>query len=204
MEVALFPLPETVLLKCVPLPLHIFEPRYQQMISESLAGRIPVAVTTIDKRSNYLNRMVIAGYPQVLHDFGDGRLDIVILGEHKICLKKKIQDQPFLMFEGLEQIENHDFSDEDHFECDSLRTLLVRWAEAQIPDPKALEAFKKQISGNEALINFSALAFLKTAESRKHLLSLSHGQEKLEYIMREIGPREISLSPWLKPLRLKD
>ena len=34
----IFPLPNVVLFPNVFLPLHIFEPRYRQMVAESLAG----------------------------------------------------------------------------------------------------------------------------------------------------------------------
>ena len=36
--IPLFPLPSVVLFPNVFLPLHIFEPRYRQMVSDALAG----------------------------------------------------------------------------------------------------------------------------------------------------------------------
>ncbi|QDT11509.1 LON peptidase substrate-binding domain-containing protein [Planctomycetes bacterium K23_9] len=46
-RVRLFPLPETVLFPHAMQPLHIFEPRYCEMLADSLAGDQLIAMTTL-------------------------------------------------------------------------------------------------------------------------------------------------------------
>ena len=39
-RIPLFPLPDAVLFPHMPLPLHVFEPRYRKMTSDAMAGRM--------------------------------------------------------------------------------------------------------------------------------------------------------------------
>ena len=43
----IFPLPSVVLFPNVFLPLHIFEPRYRQMVTDSLAGDRIIGMVTL-------------------------------------------------------------------------------------------------------------------------------------------------------------
>src|SRR5690349_7326414 len=45
--IPIFPLPNVVLFPEVPLPLHIFEPRYRQMVRDALAGSGIIGMTLL-------------------------------------------------------------------------------------------------------------------------------------------------------------
>jgi Lon protease-like protein len=96
-EVALFPLPNVVLFPRIHCPLHVFEPRYRQMTTETLAGSRRIGMATV--RPDHVHAM--AGDPP-LFEIGcigtieraerrdDGRFDIVLLGTRRFRIEREI------------------------------------------------------------------------------------------------------------------
>jgi Lon protease-like protein len=76
--IPLFPL-EVVLFPGVPLPLHIFEPRYRAMTAECLANGSPFGVIRV-QRSGLASVGCTARIARVLHQYPDGRSDILAQG----------------------------------------------------------------------------------------------------------------------------
>ena len=54
--IPIFPLPTVVLFPNVFLPLHIFEPRYRQMVTEALAGDRIIGMTLLAVRGRCRGR----------------------------------------------------------------------------------------------------------------------------------------------------
>jgi Lon protease-like protein len=77
----LFPL-EVVLLPGTPLPLHIFEDRYKEMIGEALEARTEIGIVQAGEKG-ILNIGCTATVEQVVETYPDGRMDIVVLGRRR-------------------------------------------------------------------------------------------------------------------------
>jgi len=89
-SIPLFPLPNVVLFPNVFLPLHIFEPRYREMIADALKGDriIGMALLRPGYESNYEGRPPVyeigcAGVITHSQRLADGRYDIVLRGLQK-------------------------------------------------------------------------------------------------------------------------
>src|SRR6266705_2650308 len=95
----LFPL-DVVLLPCVPLPLHIFEPRYREMISECLAQDKPFGVVRV-KEEGVAEIGCTAEIITVAKKYPDGRMDIVTQGRERFEVMQVSQERPFLQAEVL-------------------------------------------------------------------------------------------------------
>lgn len=94
---ALFPL-ELVLLPGTPLPLHIFEPRYKEMITECLEQRKPFGVV----RASFDGVADIgctAEIMSVTKKYDDGRMDILTRGVERFEVVEVNQDRSFLQAE---------------------------------------------------------------------------------------------------------
>src|SRR5262245_39390715 len=83
-ELPLFPL-SVVLFPGVPLPLHIFEPRYRQMLSDIQAGNSLFGVSFVDSSSTDLEKPEPGSIGCVArvteaHTFSDGRSNILTVG----------------------------------------------------------------------------------------------------------------------------
>jgi len=88
--VGLFPLPRTVLFPGMPLPLHVFEPRYRALARDAIEGTVPIGMVLLAPgwEEDYLGR------PPV-HPVGttgrivsstarpDGKYDLLLAGERR-------------------------------------------------------------------------------------------------------------------------
>jgi Lon protease-like protein len=94
MLIPLFPL-GVVLLPGLPLPLHIFEERYKQMIGECLENGSVFGVVYYSgsemKEAGCTARIV-----EVLKRYEDGRMDIMTRGEERFHVEQQDESRPFL------------------------------------------------------------------------------------------------------------
>lgn len=94
MKIPLFPL-EVVLFPGASLPLHIFEERYKEMIGLCLADESSFGVV----RAQQDGLAVIgctARVLRVLHEYEDGRLDILCRGDTRFEIESLEESQSFL------------------------------------------------------------------------------------------------------------
>jgi Lon protease-like protein len=91
---SLFPL-EIVLFPGSPLPLHIFEPRYKEMIQECLAQDLPFGMVRVKE-----NALAVVGCSasilNVIKKYEDGRMDIEATGTQRFEIKTLNQGRAFL------------------------------------------------------------------------------------------------------------
>lgn len=95
----LFPL-ELVLLPGTPLPLHIFEPRYKEMIRECLASSTPFGVIrAVD--DGIADVGCTAEIITITKEYPDGRLDLICEGRARFEVVELNRDRSFLRAEVL-------------------------------------------------------------------------------------------------------
>ena len=93
-EIGLFPL-GLVLLPTEQVPLHIFEPRYQELIGESLESGIPFGIVYAD--DDGLRQVgTLANVSEVTERFDDGRLNIVVDGGERFRLLELTSGRSFV------------------------------------------------------------------------------------------------------------
>lgn len=95
----LFPL-DVVLFPGTPLPLHIFEPRYKEMIGECLDQKKFFGVIRAQE-SSLADVGCTAEILAVTKTYDDGRMDIVAQGRERFELLQVNQDRTFLRGEIL-------------------------------------------------------------------------------------------------------
>jgi Lon protease-like protein len=93
----LFPL-EIVLFPGAPLPLHIFEPRYKEMIGECLADDRPFGMVRV-KESSLSVVGCSASIVTVTKKYQDGRMDIAAEGARRFQITQINQERSFLQAE---------------------------------------------------------------------------------------------------------
>jgi ATP-dependent Lon protease len=92
-EIGLFPL-GLVLLPSEQVPLHIFEPRYRELIGECLDAGEPFGLVFAD--DDGLRRVgTLASVVEVTDRFDDGRLNVVVEGGDRFRLKEVTRGRSF-------------------------------------------------------------------------------------------------------------
>ena len=95
----LFPL-EVVLLPGTPLPLHIFEPRYKEMIRECLATDAPFGVIRA-LEEGIAEIGCTAEIITVTKEYPDGRMDLICEGRKRFEVLEVNRDRSFLQADVL-------------------------------------------------------------------------------------------------------
>ncbi len=95
----LFPL-DVVLLPGAPLPLHIFEPRYKEMIGECRAHEAPFGVIRA-LEEGIAEVGCTAEIVSVTKEYPDGRMDLVAEGRKRFEVLELNRDRAFLQAEIL-------------------------------------------------------------------------------------------------------
>ena len=100
--VPLFPLPNVVLFPDVPLPLHVFEPRYRALVTDALSSHRTIGMTLLKPgyEADYHGRPPI--YPigcsgSIVREerLDDGRYNIVLHGRERFRIVEEQQGAPY-------------------------------------------------------------------------------------------------------------
>ena len=111
----LFPL-DLVLLPGSPLPLHIFEPRYKEMISECLEQKKPFGIVRASDEG-VADIGCTAEILSVTKKYDDGRMDILARGVDRFEVLEVNEERAFLRAE-ISLVQDED-QDEDEVEDDN-------------------------------------------------------------------------------------
>ena len=85
----------------VALPLHIFEPRYKEMIGECVTGNAPFGVVRAKQGEGIAELGCSAMVTEVTKRYDDGRLDIVTRGQRCFEIVELNRERSFLQAEVM-------------------------------------------------------------------------------------------------------
>ena len=141
----LFPLPNVVLFPNVFLPLHIFEPRYRDMVADALDGDRMIGMVLLRPgwEGAYEGRPPVypvgcAGLITHSERLSDGRYNIVLRGLEKFRIAGEDDSRAYRQARVEEIMETLDARDRDvmHSERRRLESLLVPQPAGRGVDPK--------------------------------------------------------------------
>ncbi|GIV54371.1 MAG: hypothetical protein KatS3mg039_0889 [Candidatus Kapaibacterium sp.] len=186
-QIGLFPL-GVVLFPGTYLPLHIYEPRYRQLIGECLSSRLPFGINLLDEGDLHLIGCT-AEVEGIVRRYDDGRLDIVVVGRRRYVLQS-FDDQSKPYFVGtIEYIEDRPDGAarlESYRHCVTLYNALV---ERVFPNPDRLKLPTDaipEIKGSTPSFFMAQKAGLKLVE-KQVVLSLQSENERLEFIAQHLA-----------------
>lgn len=132
----LFPLPATVLFPKTYLPLHIFEPRYREMVEDALNDSGPMArlIGMVLLKENWekdyygtppIHPIGCVGRIMQVHRMDDGRFNLVLYGEDPFRVKKQYYEKSYrrASIEPLRRSEDFRVELPDSLRADLIRSL---------------------------------------------------------------------------------
>jgi Lon protease-like protein len=173
----LFPL-ETVLLPRAPLPLHIFEDRYKEMMRDVLRADGEFGVV-LAREGGLLNTGCTARIDRIERQYEDGRLDLVAVGQRRFRILSLDTERSYLRAE-VEDLEDDDFLPVPDDKLRDALLLHARYALAtgsEAPAPDAQEPF----------VSFLLGAISPDLEFRQLLLGTRSETRRMDMIARHLA-----------------
>jgi len=141
-EIGLFPL-GLVLLPSEQVPLHIFEPRYRELIEESLEQDVPFGVVYADEDG--LRQVgTLATVTEVIERFDDGRLNILVEGGERFRLLELTEGRTFVT--GRVEIVDDQHDPAESADIERALTLFARLVELTSSGVEAPTAETRELS----------------------------------------------------------
>jgi len=180
--IPIFPLPNVVLFPGVPLPLHIFEPRYREMIADikDSDGVIGMTLLRGDWREQYYDTPEVfgvgcAGKIVSVEELPDGRYNILLHGQREFDILRESRTRSYRLAEvRWRPLPPSDFA--LHPEVRSQLLHRLHSYVAQHFEESVRRLLDDPTLGDQLLINFFCYALdLEPLEKQGLLESLSLG-----------------------------
>ena len=189
-QLGLFPLP-LVLVPTERIPLHIFEPRYKELISECIARGEEFGLV-LDAGDGAVHEVgTRAAVADVLEELPDGRMNIVVEGGDRFRLIELTSGRPFTTAAVEDVIDSHDpaEADETARALDLFRELAdAAGAEVDIP------------SSDSPLLDFELAARVDFGvEAKQDLLASTSPRERMAKLVALLGTALEALRPGAAP-----
>ena len=175
--IPLFPL-SLVLLPAMPLPLHIFEERYKEMMGDVMpvGGEFGIVLA---KEGGIVNIGCTARVDRVVRQYPDGRLDIVVVGQRRFVIDSLDDEKSYLRA----QVEF--FNDEDAAEVPfdlRQRTSQAYTQLIELEEPGSTAEPRFDMNR----MSFQMAQFIADLDKRQTVLTLRSEVARLEFLVRII------------------
>ena len=201
-EVALFPIPNSVNFPGVPCPLHVFEPRYRKMVRHCLENQLPMGVCHTEKvlhasdnqqtlekalntnQSTYKPCDIFSAGPvTLLEELDDGRMAIEVDINVRLRLQSEVQTLPFNIW-ACEEWSDQPVSGQSAVMLEQTRQkILQRLMALTHGTPEYQEALKSDYWQKMAAqdFSFSVMGLLgMDADLKQEILEMTEPTERLE------------------------
>lgn len=186
-----FPLPSVVLFPGTAVPLHIFEPRYRQMVSDAYESdgvfamaNVPAHAVPQLQGAPTLHPMLCVGVISLLDQMPDGRSNLVLTGVTRA--KVTAEHERLKLYREVQAEVLHDGPGDADLEAQLQRAVLE--LSARIP-PKASEQLVKVCSRLKggALADVVAATVVSEVPERLALLDELNVDNRLKAVLREVS-----------------
>jgi Lon protease-like protein len=184
-------------------PLNIFEPRYIQMIRDSIAQNIPIALAFIDniesvrphlpgEKLSYVREVAGFGYAKIIQERLNGTLLVFIQAGGKLKLGQlKSSQSPYLILEAekIEEIQTLSASSEKWVGL--LNQILARWIHNHIPDVEQKKMFLDGLIGPQEIVGAFATYLIRDYDVQQMVLEMNDLNEKIRVLYRLVESNEV-------------
>jgi Lon protease-like protein len=159
----------------MPFPLHIFEPRYQEMITDCLVHKEGFGVVHI-KEEGVANLGCTAEITNVVKKYDDGRMDILTHGRRRFEILEVDKARSYLRAEVM-------YLEDEPGEAGAEEIELARKLHAEIMELAGAEA-EGAASVDQTLLSFHLAGSLPLdLDFKQSLLSMTSEPERIQAVI---------------------
>lgn len=179
LTVPIFPLPEVVFFPYTLLPLHIFEPRYKELVTDVLAGNGLMGVVQLRPgwdKDYYGNPPVykVMGVGKIIQNrrWPDGRYDIVLEGLYRAVIRDESRQGEYRIAKVEPLRDNIDM--QNHLELEVVHQRLLelyhKLGEA-LPETRTSLVRDAEAPDVSGLVDIMASVFVENPYDKQSILS---------------------------------
>jgi len=192
-EIPVMTLPEAVLFPQAMMPLHIFEPRYQQMLAEVLESHRLFAVAGLsDEEAGAMGMgepacpVATVGIVRACHKNDDNTANLILQGLARVRFEEIVREEPFRIARVRALPTQNDTGLHD---VKQLRTGLLRliktYHKLGAPNaPSEILDFLSNLRDAETLVDLSAFTLCPNADIKQELLEILPLTERFNTLMQ--------------------
>jgi Lon protease-like protein len=192
-RIPVMPLPGTVLFPHALLPLHIFEPRYREMLEHALVHHRMFSVTLIKpscpdwREPEDFFHLAAVGLIRACVGRNDGTSDLILQGLQRVRFTGFEQDSPF----PIAKIDAIRSRDETTVKTEALAEKVLelysqlKRSGRRLPDK--VDRYLSQLSNVEMLADLVASTFVTDPLRRQHVLEEASLNQRLRLVIGYLG-----------------
>ncbi|NBT90250.1 MAG: hypothetical protein EBT50_05375 [Verrucomicrobia bacterium] len=189
-EVGVMVLPQTVFFPHHLLPLHIFEPRYREMLRKALEGPRMFAVSMEDP-DRPTSRVGGLGLIRSCVQQADGTSNLVLQGLARVRLEHIIQVRPYVIASPEPMEEPQPSPTSETVVREALAAKILEHLE-KIEEPSEaglgeMKKFLRHLEDHHALVDLVAGCFLRDPASRQKILETACLTDRLRLLCQKIA-----------------
>lgn len=205
MKVFVFPLTGCVFYPNTAKPLNIFEPRYLEMINDSLTTQTPIALAFADEGDGtgfkfevgkplpFVREISGYGLPQIIEKRPDGSLLVLMKSLGKCRLKNTLPTStPYLVCEAESLTEDMDIKTESMAQFLTVHKVLVQWINANIGEESHRQHFLEQLKSPAEAIGCAASYCVQDVDLQQMILEAPNMNEKVNLLYGILSSNEVN------------
>lgn len=203
----IFPLPNLVFFPHTRLPLHVFEPRYRQMVTDALDGdhRFGIVLLRPGWESEYFGAPAVysfgtLGTIEQAVPLEDGRFNIVVRGDTRFRILEEVSRVPYRTARVVAEPEDARDMNKAYEQREWLVNLSRQYLE-YLPEQTSVPEI--DTVDLDALANALIMSLNLDVEEKQKLLEMSDGAARAEEVGKELANRIETLrflSPFRRPV----
>lgn len=179
------------------LPLHIFEPRYRQMLEDVLEGERIFCVAgqneslaEDDGRFEPPYEIASVGIVRASHQNDDGTSNLILQGLTRVRVRRIIREEPYRLAE-IEPLICEPGTDPETLAAQKRQLIKVLKSHARLGGrvPEEVLAFLEKVDDADAVIDLAAFTLCSDDDEKQHLLEILDTQRRyaayLDYLSGE-------------------
>lgn len=177
------------------IPLNIFEPRYIQMVNDSMATQDPITMVMADIEINETTHQVRyplkqaeivagCGNPSLLSRRDDETMMILLKGHKKLRLGRVLQTLPYIICEYSEVHEDNSMSEPSRFIYNRIEKTLLSWIQTNISGTAERSSLQTQLDQPNAVVEWFSLFLISDSLIRQTILETDDLNLRIQLISR--------------------